>query len=89
MLVRDRILWLLCLLNTCFVHIKTNSILGNFIYCSDDTSKMPLYDLSKDCQELLLTREEKIIIPDESVHAKVFVVMKKTSIQHINNVSIF
>ncbi len=90
MFFKDILLWLLfCFLNTCFVPIKTKSILGDFIYCSGDTSQMPLYDLGKDCKELLLAREEKMIIPDESVYAKVFVVLKKTKIQHINNVSIY
>ena len=77
------------ILNTCYVNVKTKSILGNFIYCSSDTTQMPLYDNNKDCQELLVDKEEESIIPNENRFAKVFVVLRKQHNKHINNVSIF
>jgi hypothetical protein len=89
MKIREKILLVLCFLTGCFDQVISKSILGSFIYCSSDTSQMPLYDMSKDCQELLIAREEKLIIPNESKQAKVFVVLKKQHTKHINNVSIF
>jgi len=89
MKLREKHLILVCFLAAFFDSIKTKRILGDFIYCSSVTSQMPLYDLSKDCQEVLLSREEKIIIPDESIHAKEFVVLRKLHNKLINNVSIY